>query len=363
MAKKSHLKFISEKQLSEYKDFKYNYGPPQEQVNTLKNYHWLAVSFRECLAKFDADLETKYSLKDYTLEIPHDIDYIQITFQDQFDINEYFRKYYNDFGLEATAFYDFAKKGLFAIADRDKFKILRTNILNFIEHELEGNQDITYSNYVKYISSFELLRTSDIVKFQLENIGDIVYLSLMYLPLDSNIKQQLVQSLITYLEVSNTNYKYDEERDRLELQKPSAEEIQKIVRNFDIIESVTCSVFITVRPNEFNTVQRKFGFNIENMEEELPIVGIIDTGISQQTALAPLIINDTTFTLAGNPLVDQAGRNNLGHGTAVAGLVALGKHNHKNNFKGNVTADAKLLSIKISDDGNGYISEVDLLKM
>ncbi len=363
MAKKSHLKFINEKQLSEIKDFRYNYGPSQKEEKTLKNYHWLATSFRECLANFDADLEVKYRLKDSTLEIPYDIDYVQITFQGQFIIDKYFKTYYNDFGLEATAFYDFAKKGLFAITNRDKFQIFRANISNFIEYELEGNQEITYSNYVKYISNFELLRTSNILKFQLESIGDIVYLSLIDLPLDGNIKQQLVQSLITYLKVSNTIYKYDEERDRIELQKTTAEQIQKIVRNFDIIESVTCSVFTTVRPDEFNTVQRKFGFNIENIEEDLPIVGIIDTGISQQTALAPLIINDTTFTLAGNPLVDQAGRNNLGHGTAVAGLVALGKHNHKNNFEGNVTADAKLLSIKISDDGNGYISEVDLLKM
>ncbi|GAB6119519.1 S8 family serine peptidase [Dysgonomonas termitidis] len=364
MANKSHLKFLSEKQLSEIKDFKYNYGfGPNEEDNTPKNYYRLANSFKADLANLNTDLEEKYRIKDRTIEIPYDIDYIQITFQDQFVISKYFQDYYSDFGLEAVAFYDFAQKGLFAVADRDKFEVFLTNVNNFIEFGLKENQESTYSNYVIYIRSFKLLRTNDILKFQIENIGSIIYLSLINLPLDEEVKQQIVQSLITYVETNNIEYKYDTESDRIELHNPSVEQIQKIIQNFDIIESVTCSAFTTIRPTQFNTVQREFGFVIENAEEELPIVGIIDTGISQQTALAPLIINDTTFTLAGNPLIDQAGRNRLGHGTAVAGLVALGKDNHRNNFEGEVVADAKLLSIKISDNGCGYISEINLLKM
>ncbi|MDY9918935.1 MAG: S8 family serine peptidase [Proteiniphilum sp.] len=370
MANKSHLKFLNEQQLSEIKNFKYNYGfekDKDDRDNSPKNYVRLATSFKSDLEKLDNDLEAKYNAKDRTLEIPYDIDYVQITFQDQFVINKYFQDYYNDFGLEATAFYDFAKRGLFAVFDRDKFQTFITNVHNFIDCELDRNQNAKYSNYIKYISSFKLLRARDILKFTLENIGDIIYLSLMNLPLDDTIKQQIVRSLIVYFETNGIAYKHDTENDRIELQKPTPEQIQKIVQNFDIIESATCSAFTTVRPSEFNTVERQFGFTIQNADEDLPIVGIIDTGISNQTALAPLIINDATFTLAGNPLIDQAGRRSglyyLGHGTAVAGLVALGKENHRNNFNGNVLADAKLLSIKISENGNGYISEVDLLKM
>lgn len=369
MANKSHLKFLSEQQLSEIKNFRYNYGfeKNKDEDNAPKDYVRLATSFRADLEKLDSDLKAKYNAKDRSLDIPYDIDYVQITFQDQFVISKYFQDYYNNFGLEATTFYDFAKKGLFAVIDRDKFKTFITNVHNFIEYELDGNQDAKYSKYVKYISGFKLLRASDILKFTLEDIGDIVYLSLMDLPLDDTVKRQIVQSLIVYFEMNGIVHKYDTENDRIELQNPTPEQIQKIVENFDIIESATCSAFTTVRPSEFNTVERQFGFTIQNADEDLPIVGIIDTGISNQTALAPLIINDTTFTLAGNPLIDQAGRRSglhyLGHGTAVAGLVALGKENHKNNFNGNILADAKLLSIKISDNGYGYISEVDLLTM
>lgn len=365
MANKSHLKFISDKQLSEVKVFKYNYGfdNKEDEDNSSKNYFRLATSLKADLARFDADREAKYNQKDNTLNIPQDIDYVQITFQDLFEISKYFNVYYNDYGLEATAFYDFAKKGLFAIINRDKFQTFITDVNNFIQHELDNNQNARYSNNIKYVANFKLLRANDILKFRLENVGQIVYLSLMNLPLDEKIKQQIVQSLIAYLNANAITYKYDVENDRIELQSASQEQIQKIVQNFDIIESVTSSAFTTVRPSKFNTVERQFGFTIQNADDDLPIVGIIDTGISQRTALASLIINDTTFTLAGSPLIDEAGRNRLGHGTAVAGLVALGKQNHRNNFTGNVLADAKLLSIKISNRGSGFISEVDLLKM
>lgn len=365
MANKSHLKFLSKKQLSEVKVFKYNYGPisKDDEKVTPKNYSRLAASFRADLARFNSDREEKYSVRDHTLEIDYDIDYVQITFQGIYAIKDTWEKYYNDFGLEATAFYDFAKKGLFAIIDRDKFQTFINSVHNFIEYTLEGKKDLIYSNYVKYISSFKLLRSNDILKFKLEDIGNIVYLSLIDLQLQETVKQIIVHSLIIYIEANAIIYKYDQDSDRIELQNPAPDQIQKIIQNFDIIESATCSAFSTVRPGEFNAVERKFGFIIQNADEDLPVVGIIDTGISQQSALAPILLNDTTFTLAGNPLIDQAGRNRLGHGTAVAGLVALGKHNHKNNFEGEIRAHAKLLSIKISNNGNGYISEVDLLKM
>jgi subtilisin family serine protease len=366
MASKSHLKFLSNKQLSEVKDFKYNYGfdnSKEDDKEAPKNYHRLATSLKVDLAKFNSDIEEKYSVKDRELEVPYDIDYVQFTFQDLFEIKKYFQDYYNNFGLEATAFYDFAKKGLFAIIDREKFKTFINDVNNFIQYELENNENAKYSNYIKYVASFKLLRANDILKFRLEKAGEIVYLSLIDLPLDEALKQEMVQSLLTYLETESINYQHDAENDRIELKGATQEQIQKIVQNFDIIESVTSSAFTTVRPSEFNTVQRQFGFTIQNVDDDLPIVGIIDTGISQHTALAPLIINDTTFTLAGNPLIDQAGRNRLGHGTAVAGLVALGKQNHSEEFAGNITADAKLLSIKITDNGSGFISEFDLLKM
>lgn len=367
MSKKSHLKFLSKEQLSEVKDFKYNYGfdnsREEEEEFIPKSYFRLASSLRANLETFEEDVSEKYERKDSKLKIPIDIDYMEITFQDLFDIKKFFPIYYDDYGLEGVAFYDFAKKGLFAIIDREKFQKFLGDIFNFTRFELDHDYSSTYSANIKYIAEFRLLKTEDILKFQLDNIGEIVYLSIINLPLDAKLKEEILKALFVYLESIEIEYQYNEEVDRVELHNPTSEQIKKIVENYDIIESAICSAFTTVRPGEFNTVEREFGFEILNSEEELPIVGIIDTGISRDTALAPILIPDEAFTLAGNPLVDHGGRNRQGHGTAVAGLVALGRHNHRNDFEGEVIADAKLLSIKISNSGNGFISELDLVKM
>ena len=92
---------------------------------------------------------------------------------------------------------------------------------------MEGNQVVQYSSYIKYIAGFELLKSKDILKFKLENTGNIVYLSLINLPLDESVKQQIFQSLTDYLEQVSISYKYDEESDRIELQNPASEQIQK----------------------------------------------------------------------------------------------------------------------------------------
>lgn len=162
MTNKSHLKFLSKKQLSEIKNFKYNYGfdpKEEEEKSEPKNYTRLAKSFRKCVNRLENDLNDKYLSRSKSLKIPYDIDYVQITFQDQFVINKYYKDYYNNFGLEATNFYDFAKKGLFAIVDREKFERFINNVNNFISYELEKNHNVKFSEYVIYIyqisNSFE----------------------------------------------------------------------------------------------------------------------------------------------------------------------------------------------------------------
>ena len=145
---------------------------------------------------------------------------------------------------------------------------------------------------------------------------------------------------------------------------PSAETVQRIAENFDIVESITCSLSSTIRPSSFNVVKRDYGFSISNADEDLPLIGIIDTGISMDTPLAAITVQDTDFTLTGNPLLDVAGGANLhGHGTGVAALAALGRENHQNEFNGEVRADAKLLSMKLSNTGRGYLSEKGLIEM
>lgn len=167
MPEKSHLKFLNEKQISEIKDFKYNYGPisNEDEDSVPKNYLRMAASFKEDLEKFDTDIKSKYRTKDQSLNIPYDIDFILITFQGTFSIKDTWKKYFNDFGLEASAFYDFGRKGLFAVADREKFQTFIT--ISLLENCFFLNLKLISKKITKFYTDF-IVREIPTIKF-LEN--------------------------------------------------------------------------------------------------------------------------------------------------------------------------------------------------
>lgn len=367
MAKRKHLKLLSDKQLEEVAkiDFKYGFGGKEddEEENTQPNYYRQASNLRVSIENFSIEREQKYARKDRSIEIPADVDYIQINFVSQFVINKYFNDYYKKFGLEAINFFNFGKTGIFAIIDRDLFQIYLNEINNFIQFGLNINPESKYDNYVTYVNVFKLLTAKDIIRFKVDEIGKVVYLSLVELPLDLKLQSLLIDSLMAFLERNNVSYYYDKTVNRIELLDVPFEQVQLIAENFDIIQNATCSLSTIVRPSDFNFVKREYGFNISNADEELPMIGIIDTGISMDTPLKSITVQDTSFSLEGNPLIDVSGYKREGHGTAVAALAALGRLNHLNKFQGEVRADAKLLSIKLFESGNGYLSETQVIKM
>ena len=129
------------------------------------------------------------------------------------------------------------------------------------------------------------------------------------------------------------------------------ENIKEIIDNFDIVMSVNSPTSGVVKPSPFNFEIKDYGFKISNPDDNLPIVGIIDNGVSALTPLTSLIINngmefDLTKT---DPRID-----NYGHGTAVAAIASLGNSFYENNW-GAVKACAKILSIKALDAGSGFI--------
>ena len=189
MAKRKHLKLLSDKQLEEVSKIKFKYGvfgkeEDDEEDNTPPNYYRQATNLRVSIENFTVDQEQKYARKNRSLEIPADVDYIQVNFVSQFVISKYFNDYYKKFGLEAINFFNFGKSGLFAVVNRDLFQIYLNEINSFIQFGLNINPDSKYDNYVTYVNSFKLLTAKDIIRFKVDEIGKIVYLSLVELPLD-----------------------------------------------------------------------------------------------------------------------------------------------------------------------------------
>lgn len=365
MAKKSHLKIKNELQRESTTPFRYNYGygdnDESEQHTKIENMA-LAQRLKSSVHNLQKDINEKYQQRDLSIEIPLHIDYIRINFVDQFDIETYNTKYYSDLGLESVQFSNFNKTGLFAIIDQEKFKKFYNGLEKFINTNSKIGTDADRPPYVGYINDFALLTSKDIISYNANHDNDILSLNIINLPADEDTKSEIINSLLYYLDKNSISYLFYEAIDKIEIQNPTDEEILKIVQNFDIILSVTSSFTRVKRPSEFNTVTTATAFRVSNKDESLPIVAIIDTGVSKYSPLGEILIPDDTFTLVGDPLLDNCDSNGEGHGTGVAGLAAFGKNNHINNFEGEVFADAKVLSMKILDDSSGTISEIELVR-
>ncbi|MEI7675194.1 MAG: S8 family serine peptidase [Bacteroidales bacterium] len=367
MPKLNHLRLLGHKQLAETTKVKFNFGFGEKEVDeepVVPNYIPMAQRLEACRAQFAVDRNERQAKRDTSIDVPANIEFIRISFLDQFVLSDFFSQWFNDFGLEAVSVSNFGKEVLFAVIEKHKFKNFTESVLQFAQRWLMNDEGATFSNKITYINNFKLLTSSDILRFDIKQTGEVVVLNTVDLPLDFKIQQALLNAIELFLKGNDVTFSVDRENNRIEIFGASPEIIQKIADNFDIVESITCSLSSVVRPSNFNVIKREYGFRILNANEDLPLIGILDTGISMQTPLAEITLQDTSFTLAGNPLTDTAGGRLLhGHGTGVAALAALGRENHLNEFNGEVRADAKLLSLKLSDTGSGYLSEARIIEM
>lgn len=359
MANKPHLKLNTQKQADKIEVLKFNYGFPDDSQVTKEepNYYPMANDFRRYLANLDYDLKKR--IEERNIEIPEHIEYIKILFQSQYDLTSYYEQWFKEFGLLGINFSKFNHEILFAITDRALFQSFINNIELFCQKQLKEKDTAEYSGKIKYIKEFKLLSTSDILQYR--EHASLMNVLLVNFPIEEKAAQEIFSALRKYLEERNLPYRLNAETNHLEVYNSTEDIITEIAKNFDIVLSITSSLATVIKPTQYNLPQRSYGFEIENSTDDLPIVGIIDTGISDQTPLAPIIINDDTFNITGTSSFVDNVDGGSGHGTGVAALVSLGRNAYTKGYKGKLKADAKLLSIKILDNNSGILSEKDVL--
>jgi len=363
MAKKPHIKLNSTTQIEKSVKMSFNYGSSSHEDNKQEKLDYLPMvdTFRGSLAQLNAELTTRRLERNEALRVPAHIDYIQIRFQDQFNITEFYQIWYNDFGLLGVNFSQFNREVLFAVLDQGKFASFLQDVQNFILKESGVNDQVEYRGKVKFIRDFKLLTTQNILDYQ--DRVQLMNFKLIEFPTDSDDFSTIYNRLKKYLAENDYEYRLIEETSMLEVFGVSQEGIKEIARNFDILLSVTSSLSTVVQPSKLNTVERVYGFEISNPDDNLPIIGILDTGISNTTPLASILVNDSRFNLTGSsPFVDNA-NDGFGHGTSVAALAALGRKPYSMNYTGEIVADAKLLSMKILDSNSGHLSMLEVRDM
>jgi len=281
---------------------------------------------------------------------------IEIVFHDVFDSDVFENRYRANFGLSPTRYSIFNTVGLFVVISEDKFDYFIQQLQIFIDTTNHSNPQ--YHPAIKYIKEFTFYSSEKIIKYKelkphvIIDFIDNVEIFLNYIqPIERRLKQYLDENEIRDFQDLNNN--------KIELLNITVNNLKEIADNFDILQSINSYAAGFVKPDIFNLSDKSFGFTISNSSEDLPIIGIIDTGISAETPLRDLIVNtDNNLNLTSTEInIDEAN-----HGTAVGALAAFGKKFYLNPI-GSFEADAKLLSIKILNGSSGYIIESEVLRL
>lgn len=361
---KSHVLLKSDIQNDGIVPMKYNYGfgkteddateEEKDEENQI-NLAALANNLYRSATQFRTSRDIRHQKRNAGLNIPKHIDYVRINFLGQFAVKNYFSAWYKHFGLEIVEVTNFGSTILFAVVSEreEEFQNFLSSIDTLVENARDGGNR-GYSNLIHYIDTFELLSSDDIIKADVE-ANSVLILKIPDLLVNSASKEIILKKLFEYLENQGLQHSYDESTNIFEIYATPQLDLEEIIDNFDIFLQVTSSRATLVRPDSFNLSKKEYGFNLIDVPD-FPVVGIIDSGISFNTPLAPAVIADNDLNITNTPVHEDNVDGGQGHGTAVAALVSLGSEAIAREYLGDFTTYCKLLPIKIIDEYSSYLS-------
>lgn len=329
-------------------------GIVEDDADLEKNYQPKEASFRRSINSFRNGQIERTKNRNPELIVPNTIDHIIFRFHDYFDSGKFENNYRSQFGLSAITYEEFHTVGIFAIVDHELFNNFKNSIKAFIS---DSSNKQSYSSLIKYIVDFDFYGTSHFKRY--DAIKEQVVISLVdNIELSDSHIIPITSSLLDYCNSRNLNYRFHEDTFQLELLGTTNSEIIEIANNFDVIHTINSYSSAIVKPSEYNLKEIGYGFNITNSDDNLPVIGIIDTGIERGTPLSNLILNsnDEYDLTATGSLSDSTD-----HGTGVACFAALGRKLIPDH-RVSIEADAKLVSIKILDSRNSMIFQTDVIE-
>lgn len=316
----------------------------EEEENLEKDYSFQKNQLMNNLSTFKSEREFREIQR--TIELPYILEYIEINFFVQFnkDIpsNDYYIK---TFGLTPVSQRAFNKTVLFYINDKKLF----SKFINLIEQFYNSADDVMPSDHewsiVTIIHSFEFLSSNKIKRI----ISDNKIIVSLTDGLKGNFYwNEIENELLSYLEEKNIDFSLIT-NGLIELTNAN-DYIDEIVNNFDVIQKIQSIPPVHVGPSAFGTT--KFGWHFKTVpNDNLPVVGIIDTGIAEIDPLQPLIVGDISILDRPSGIGDS-------HGTSVASLVAFGRD--LRNGESHKYSSANLFSIQVLYREEGTFSLIKL---
>lgn len=307
----------------------------QFQVTNLRNYY----------DGFVQSYQNRYNNR--TIQFPNYIDLIEIRFFPIFNKdlrNKFFQKY----GLLPISYSDFNRTVVFEVVEQNSFDVFKSDI----EFIISQDEDVPYSgedhNLVATILKFRFIN-----KRSETNEEEAIILSTIQ-SASIEIANLQKERLKQFLNDFNLSFSTNNTEELFYINHASNDIINSIEQNFDIVQSITSSRALNVRPGMFGSLRIEYGFEVE-IPKDLAIVGIIDTGINAIDPFNNLIV-DGGINITGETDADYSG-----HGTLVAGLAIFGRDlpaSVENSYK----AKCKVLPIKVLHNNNGGINFPLLLK-
>ncbi|HAH38191.1 MAG TPA: hypothetical protein DCL81_17335 [Algoriphagus sp.] len=308
---------------------------------------------RFLVAKLDAySSASRNRIKSKTLEVPTNIDLIQINFIVTFDreLENHFFGRYNFSAIERS---NFNRNVLFSIGKEDDFQTFSTDITAISSlSEGEDHRNQPYSR-LALISDFYLLDS----KGRKGVLSGQESFNLTICDILENPEARVQLNFMTdYLKSKGVEIIGNRVALNLLFLKngfPGLDQI--LVENFDIIRLITSARVPLIKPGSVATPIRSYGFKVV-IDEDLPIVCVVDTGI--QISVEP--IKDLLTPI----FIDHTGKapywDDSGHGTAVAGLIAFGTDFFNTSLR-EIPAKARLAVIKAIHQENDDLNIVALI--
>lgn len=319
-----------------------------------KDYEPKKRTLRNNLQRFNNLIEERHQKR--TIDIPAHIDYVKIYTHGVFNIDLQ-TKFRRTYGLSPVKYEYFNKVILCAIVDEGAFETFKSHIIFFAEQNQDFNPIGTDYFLLVLVDRFELLSSIEIIQsINMEETLLELIENQELIEETNNISKSLTK-LFEIEKESNPNFKYEIrfEYSLISIKKFAANLIDKIVDNYDIIYKVQGHTYKT-GPNRYGIQLRSAGFDI-SPDEKTTLVGIIDTGIQQNSVLRNIIEN-YQYDIANSenplPIFD-----NDGHGSSIAMLAALGTDFYDTNITRFVSS-VKVVPIKVMENGKGNYSLIDL---
>lgn len=329
----------------------------EEDEIVIKDYEPKKRVLRNSLQRFNNQIEERHQKR--TIDVPMHIDYVKIYTHGIFnrDLQTKFRSAY---GLSPVKYECFNKVVLCAIVDETAFETFKSHIIFFTEQNQNFNPVGTEYYLLVHVDKFELLNANKII----QSIGNeetlLELIENQELIKETNGISKALSILFAREKEFNPKFKYEIrfEYSLISIKNFSANLIDKIVDNYDIIYKVQAHTYKT-GPNRYGLQLRSAEFDI-TPDEKTTLVGIIDTGIQQNSVLRNIIQN-YQYDIANSenplPIFDSDG-----HGSSTALLTALGTDFYDINIT-RFVSPVKVVPIKVMENGDGNYSLIDLEKV